>query len=326
MADTRPLKPHKSFAEQLHILKARGLHVADDTAALALLQRLGYYRLSGYFYPLRKTRPVGQPGRMDEFQPGASLELVADLAEFDKRLRLLTLYAIESVELAVRVAIAHHLGKFDPEAHLNPRLLDGRFTQPAHDGGPSAHQQWLDRHQKLLEDSREDFVAHHLKDYSGRLPLWAAIELWDFGLMSRFFAGMSFRDRNKLVVAFGAVDGEVLKSWLRTFNFLRNVAAHHSRLWNRTLPEIPHLPPLERCRWLAPVHATPDARHKLFGALSCLAVMMKTIAPQPLWSQRLVTHLHTFPQTPLLSLRMAGFPEGWESTALWAPALPTPTP
>lgn len=47
-------KPWKSFEEQLAILKGRGLQVDDDAAALNYLDRLGYYRLSGYWYPFRK--------------------------------------------------------------------------------------------------------------------------------------------------------------------------------------------------------------------------------------------------------------------------------
>jgi abortive infection bacteriophage resistance protein len=54
---------------------------------------------------------------------GASLELVVALAEFDKGLRLLALYALETIEVAVRVTVAHHLGRFDPQAHLNPKLF-----------------------------------------------------------------------------------------------------------------------------------------------------------------------------------------------------------
>lgn len=317
MADPRPLKVHASYQQQLARLRERGLLVADEAGALATLQRLGYYRLSGYFYPLRATRPVGQPGRLDTFQEGASFELVQAVAEFDKRLRLLSMYAIESVELAVRVAIAHHLGKFDPEAHLNANLLDGRFVRTGRNGEPSPHSKWLDRYNKMLRESKEDFVIHHCKTYGGKLPIWVGIEIWDFGMLSRFFAGMESRDRNRLAAQFGAVDGEVLKSWLRAFNFIRNVAAHHARLWNRRSPEIPVLPPLERCRWLAPLHENPDATSKMFGLFCCLLVLMRNIAPNADWLTQLKLQLKAFPTSDLLTLHSAGFPEHWESLPLW---------
>lgn len=316
-SDPKPLKTHASYQQQLNKLRERGLIVGQEHEALAALERLGYYRLSGYFYPLRATKPFGEVGRLDTFQPDASFELVQALAEFDKRLRLLALYAIETIELAVRVAIAHHLGRLDPEAHLNPKLLDGRFTRQGPGREPSQHSKWLERYNKMLSDSKEDFALHHIKDYGGRLPIWVAIELWDFGMLSRFFAGMESRDRNRLASKFGAVDGEVLKSWLRTFNFVRNVAAHHSRLWNRRSPEIPVIPPIDRCRWLQPLHQNPDAASKLFGVLSCMLVLMKNVVPNSDWVKQLHLHLQTFPQHPLLSLQAAGFPNDWENQPLW---------
>ena len=316
MANTRPLKAHLSYQQQLDQLRQRGLVVGSEKSALATLERLGYYRLSGYFYPLRQTKPIGHPGRLDHFQDGASFELVQALAEFDKRLRLISMYSIESVELAVRVAIAHHLGKFDSQAHLNPSLLDGKFSQPRKNGEPSAHDRWCERYEKMLKDSKEDFVQHHIHAYGGQLPIWVAIELWDFGMLSRFFSGMEFRDRNRLAAKLGAVNGEVLASWLRAFNFVRNVAAHHSRLWNRRSPEIPKLPPQDRCHWLAPLHAQPDSASKMFGIFSCLLVLMRLIAPSNDWLLQLKQHLRTFPDTDLLSLEAAGFPTAWDSLPL----------
>jgi abortive infection bacteriophage resistance protein len=133
-ARPRQLKPHKTFQEQLELLRGRGLEIGEETAALASLERLGYYRLSGYFYPLRKTKPVGQNGRLDDFVEGASLDLVIQLADFDKKLRLLAMYAVETIEVAVRVAVAHRLGRVQVEAHKHPALLDGRFTSPPRNG------------------------------------------------------------------------------------------------------------------------------------------------------------------------------------------------
>lgn len=82
--DPRGLKPFKTFSEQLEVLRARGLGVEDEESALAALERIGYYRLSGYFYPLRKTKPVGEAGRLDDFIAGSNIDLVIQLADFDK--------------------------------------------------------------------------------------------------------------------------------------------------------------------------------------------------------------------------------------------------
>ena len=51
-------RPWKSFPEQLELLKSRGMVVTDEAAALDYLQRVGYYRLSTYWYPFRKFEVV----------------------------------------------------------------------------------------------------------------------------------------------------------------------------------------------------------------------------------------------------------------------------
>jgi len=312
------LKSFTSYTEQLQRLRLRGLEITNEVHALNILKLLGYYRLSGYYYPLRNTNPVGQPGRQDSFKPGSSFELITELTSFDKRLRMQLLYGLETVELAVRVAIAHRLGKLDPQAHLNPKLLDGRFTRLRANMNVSDHQLWLDRFKEKLSESKEDFVNHHNKQYTGQIPIWVAIEVWDFGMLSRFFAGMASRDKNALAMQFGAHDGEVLSSWLKMFNFVRNVSAHHSRLWNRRNPQTPVLPPLERCRLLSQLHTYPDSKSKLFGSISCLAVILRHIDPESTWTSELKILLDSFPISNLISLKDAGFPHGWESTDLWS--------
>ena len=48
-------KPYKSVAEQIALLLSRGMTIAGIPAATTYLERMGYYRLSGYWYPFRKS-------------------------------------------------------------------------------------------------------------------------------------------------------------------------------------------------------------------------------------------------------------------------------
>jgi len=312
-----PLKPHLSASEQLAKLKGRGLAVPDDGVALNELARLGYYRLSGYYYPLRKTNPVGTSGRQNEFVDGANLDLVVQVADFDKRLRLLALDALEAVEVSVRVAIAHRLGKLHSEAHLQPDLLDTKFVQVGPGQQEAAYDEWRRRYKTACEKSKEEFRKHHVDQYGGAMPIWVAIELWDFGLLSRFYEGMQKRDRDAIARQFAPVDGPIFVNWMRMFNFIRNVSAHHSRLWNRTLPDAAKLPPLQQCPNLKPLHDDPIARRKLFAAFTCLRLLLRRIDPNSSWHERVRAHIQTFPQTELLNLSSAGFEPGWETTQVW---------
>ena len=52
-------RPWKSFQEQLTLLTERGMQVGDESAALEYLERVGYYRLSAYWYPFRVFETAG---------------------------------------------------------------------------------------------------------------------------------------------------------------------------------------------------------------------------------------------------------------------------
>lgn len=306
--------------EQLARLKQRGMGVDNDDAALSYLRRIGYYRLSGYWYPLRAideaaSRREGMPIRLNEFVPGSRFEDVVKLYVFDKKLRLLAMDAMERIEMAVRVDVAYLLGNRDPCAHENPGCLDGNFSKKRRRRGPDAgrtdHELWLVKYQMLVHRSRRlPFVAHHIEAYGGKLPIWVAIGVWDFGLLSRFFAGMRFDDRQIIATRYGAPDGKAFASWLRSLNFMRNVAAHHARMWNINVLEVAPLPE----GW----PEMPNARPFFYFCL--MQKLLRTICPNSTWGQRFRALLEEeFPKFPAeaLTLRDIGSSQDWEHWDLW---------
>jgi abortive infection bacteriophage resistance protein len=234
-------KPYLALPDQLNLIKSRGLHVADDAAAIDCLHRNGYYRLSAYWYPFCTIVP-GK--RTDVFMPGSSFEDVVNLYRFDKGLKLLLLDALEQVEIAGRVEIALTLGRRDTFAHENPRMFHPYFTSPRGTSGRSSYDDWLDKFNEQANRSKDEFVQHYERQYGSRspLPIWIAIELWDFGLLSRAYSGLQNRDLIAIATRFGVPDWRLMVSWLRCLNYVRNVIAHHGRLWNLNLSENPKLP------------------------------------------------------------------------------------
>lgn len=130
----KPLKPWRSLDEQLQILSDRGMQIDDWETARNYLEKLGYYRLSGYWYPLRSinskaSKEKGYAVRDDNFIDDSHFKDVIDLYIFDKKLRLMALDALERIEMAIRVDVAHTLGERDPLAHENPNCLHGNFSR-----------------------------------------------------------------------------------------------------------------------------------------------------------------------------------------------------
>ncbi len=301
--------------------------ITDIAKAKACLARIGYYRLSAYWYPFRKSQVSrdAATGRdksvvLDDFKEGTDFPIILDLYVFDKKLRTLVMDALERVEIAVRTDIALLLGKKDPLAHRNSRLLDGVFARRIKPGtGNTKHHEWLARQDKKFADSREDFAKHFKIKYAGEYPpIWIDVELWDFGSLSNFYGGMTFNDMQAIASNYGIVNGgRVLKSWIHCLNDVRNVCAHHSRLWNKPLVNQPVWPVLGTAADLDHVISDGYGRTRLYAALVILNKMLRIINPTSTWRTRLIDHLDTMPQNQNLTLQSAGFPAGWKQEALW---------
>lgn len=315
------LKPWKSLNDQLTLLQQRGMAVDDPVAAKSYLERLGYYRLSGYWYPFRQLDPVQTantpiPRRLDSFVEGSHFADVVQLYVFDKKLRLLAMDALERIEMAIRVDIAHLLGKVDPYAHENPKCLHGHFSKKIQTRGPARgrteHDLWLDKYRSHLRRSRrEPFVEHYQSNY-GRLPIWVAVEVWDFGMMSKLYAGMKIADRDFIAAKYGAVDGSTFASWLRSLNFIRNVSAHHSRLWNINVLERSPVP-VDASYWQGMNNARP------FFYFCLMQAMLQVICPNSSWHQRLFDVMAEFPMssTGVIKIEDFGAVQGWQAWGLW---------
>lgn len=183
--------------------------------------------------------------------------------------------------------------------------------------GRSKHDEWVLRHGELCDRSKEDFVNHHREKYEGRMPIWVAIELWDFGLLSKFFSGMQSRDQRKIALAYGLRDDRLLPNWLHNFSFVRNVVAHHARLWNRTNPTLLRLPAPEAAPLLHKLNETAGSPGKLFCTLTCMRFLIRTIHPESKWHVQLKHVIGRFPASKHLSLDAAGFPEDWQDWPIW---------
>lgn len=293
-------KPSLSFENQADLLLSRGL-VADRAELVVRLQAVNYYRLSAYWYTFRIP---GDPG--DRLQPGTTLDKVWRRYRFDRQLRLLVMDAIERVEIAIRTRIVNrHVMLHGPFGYLDRATLPGMSVDH--------HRKLLDKVQTESAYSHEQFVQHYLEKYTSEhdLPLWMACELLTFGGLLNIFDGLHTRMKKDVAQDFG-LNVPILGSWLRAMNQVRNICAHHSRLWNREFGIRPMLPYRETFpEWHTPVKITDE---RLFGILTMLYFLLKQVAPQSRWRQRLVSLFKEYDDIPL---RFMGFPDNWETSPLW---------
>ena len=316
-------RPWKAFEEQIDLLKSRGMIIDEQDSALHYLKNLGYYRLSAYWYPFRSFELKQDPAtssieyiRQDNFVPNTYFNDAVELYLFDKKLRLFLFDALEYIEVAIRVDIAHLLGKRNKFAHHSIKEFHNGFAHKKNrHTGNTKYEDWHNKYGSLLNRSKEDFVKHYRQKHGNDLPIWVAIEAWDFGAMSQLYAMMKAQDKEVIAVKYGVNEGKIFESWLRSLNYLRNLVAHHSRVWNRNVIDQPKLPKPGQINWCDGFIGKSDLIARPFLLLAITVHILKIIDPDSSWPRDLQSHLDDFPEQlseKKLDISDMGVVEGWK--------------
>ena len=312
-------KPALSADGHIAKLKERGLVIPDEAKARHYLRNISYFRLSAY------TRPHYRPDLTKHtFLPDTRFDDVLDLYVFDRELRLLLIDAIERLEVALRAQITNTLGEHHgPYAHLDPAIFDTRYNH-----------RWLI--EKLREHAQarevERFIAHYREKYTAapvEPPLWMAMELLTFKAVSTLFANLREENDTKRISQHFGWPHRVLVSWFRSLSDLRNLCAHHMRVWNREFGSRPVVPRKAPADWPQVAQAIPSGsrqdttqtinpQRRLYLQVVVIESLMRVVSPESHWAERLVQLLDAHPQ---VSRPHMGFPKGWEYEVFWEKAV-----
>jgi abortive infection bacteriophage resistance protein len=323
-------KPWLSVPEQIERLAERGVDVGDRDETSSLLNAVGYYRLTGYLYPFRASEWVAGPDGQDElvilsdYRTGTSIAAAGALIDFDRQLRTLVLDGTERIEVSLRTSVGHLLGEVSAYAHRDPANFGPDFTAQGidpqtGDRSPSKLDQWIERVEQRQNSSDEAFVAHFRDHYDNKMPIWALTEIMEFGHLSRLYAGLNNPLATKIAQWYGVPSKRVMASWIASLNYVRNVAAHHARLFNRKLV----VAPKRSSRGSIPVldhlsdHDSAKARFGMYNALAVMAYLIGVIDPGCDWSGRVAELILRFPSSGLISTESLGAPADWNKLALW---------
>lgn len=330
-------KPFLTIEQQIERLKSRGMPITNQDFARRWLSAVGYYRLSGYWYPFFDTDSDGK--RADRFSPDTTFDEVVRLYEFDRHLKNHMLSAIERIEVAMRSQVGHTLGSRGPLSHLDGNNFDQGFVNSGN------HMDWLATAfgRVKRQRSKDQSLKHHFENYDGRIPIWVLTEVLDFSDLSKLYAGMRDEDRDAIAVWLQIPDavvpesaprhgrgssakrrdrrrksagpGSTLANMLEQLTIVRNICAHHSRLWNRTLVPIG----TTSLRSVDAFSGIPSQSERVYGTICTAAFLLRTTSPHSTWLLQLEDLIdQSFPETGLRSPHEMGFPNGWKHLSLWS--------
>ena len=313
------VKDPTTIDEQIRILSERGMHVDIDLAQ-QWLRSVSYYRLSGYWYPYREQLQSAPrtPERADTFVPGSTFSEVADLYEFDRKLRTLVHDGIERIEIALRTRVGEWIVTHGPLAHQEKNLFRPDFD----------HTTWLKTARRRIQraEGNNAAIRHYTGKYEG-YPFWVLAETLDFADISKLYAGLPINAQHEISRSFGffveptALKGkhrkkyytrDPLARWCEQLTVVRNVCAHHGRLFNRNLLPVSTV----AFRTIDRLSPLPEGQSdKVFGALLVMGFMLHNISPGTSWASKLSNLAHDdYDRLTLRSVNEMGFSPDWASS------------
>jgi len=293
-------KPPISIAQQINLLKQRGLIFNDEIRAAHYLSNISYYRLRAYTYPFQDNKITQHP-----FIKPVTFEEILELYVFDRKLRMLVFDGLEKIEIALRTKIIYRYAlKYGSHWHENIQLYanNNRFIRD------------INKLYEEIDRSNETFIKHYKKVYTQppNPPSWMSLEVASMGLLSKLFENLKMCPEKKAIAKeFGLGHPHILESWMHSFAQLRNICAHHGRLWNRRLTTTPKIPNNTMNDFLHNRNIYPN---KMYAILSCMTYVLHIISPGNTFNKRLNDLMNS---CSLIDEKEMGFTEGWRDEIIW---------
>ena len=295
-------KPPYTIDEQINLLKLRGMLFKEEANAQDLLKNISYYRLKGYWWDMQDDYSL------HTFKPDTYFEDVIARYNFDSQLRTILFDALETIEIALRTKMIYHLSlKYGGLWYLNESIFIDN-----------------DKYKKHVEDLKKEFVRSQelfIKDQKIRHPntdadSWKILEIASFGTLSKLYKNLQYQLEEKTIIAkeFGLNRHSELYSWLEPITYIRNIIAHHSRLWSRNMVKKPtdHLNNPKGLWFANPL--TSVQTKKPFLIISCMVYLCNQITPNHQIKTKILKLIEDNPKIPIYKL---GFLNNWENEPIW---------
>ena len=287
------------YTQILTQLKRRGVLFKDEECAVEVLSNISYFRFSNYL----RYFEIDNNGHL--YKPNTYFEEAVYSYYFDKKLRSLLFTAIQSIEVSLRSKVIHYVAlSHGPFWFADSNLCINKMMYAEN----------LNNIKREVQRSKEDFIQEHFRKYSSPdvPPVWKTLEVTSFGTLSKLFCNLNdIRVKKQIARQYNLPQHQVLESWIKCIVILRNSLAHHARVWNRRFPQMPQLSIKARGNWIDYTHIRPN---KLYSQICCLAYLLDSIYPQNDFKTQIKILLNEYPK---INIHHMGFPNDWESQALW---------
>lgn len=295
-------KPPLATEEQATLLLSRGLSGISMQDLQVKLNSINYYRLRGYTYPYQDNSKKDTP-----FLKNASWAFIWNDYVLDSRLRSLIFEGIGHIEIAFRTQL---------ELVMSLKYGSRWYSDSRYFYNKSRYENDIEELEKDWSRSHEDFKNHYEAKYEDSLrpPAWMIFETATFGVTSKFYSNMhsSFAEKAEIATYFGfsKASVKILVSWIHHLNTVRNICAHHSRLFSKVNITRPVFPRHIKGKW---VKVWPK-EDRIYASICIIKRLLDICAPEFDFINRLKPIINAFRSEQLATM---GFPDNWENEDLF---------
>ena len=295
-------KKSLDIKSQIELLKSRGLIIDNEELFSDFLKHNQYYRLEGYWYAFYDSNIPEH-----RFKKNTKLSNVLKLYEFDSLLRSKVFKEIEVIEISLRSIIAYNvaenIGVF-PYEKLNYK-------------NDADKDEALNRFKKLFNGSKEDFINAYKNKYNEDIPpIWMLVEIITFGDLINFYEKFLTKSQGKTISkVYGINSVDLFVSWMKRLNIIRNICAHHGRLWNKNITTKIMLPNKNDNKSLETYCKlfVKDSINKLYNSLLIIQYLLENINGS---NNSLINDICSLAKKYDIDLKAMGFPSNSNSILL----------
>lgn len=304
-------KPSYSVEQQINLLKTRGMNIHNECFARHCLEHINYYRLKGYWWDMQRDKIN------HFFENGSCFEDVIDHYLFDKELRLILFDAIETIEIALRTKMIYHLSQsYGGLYYIDKNLFADK----------SLHQKHLDTLMDEFMRSKEVFVKEYKNKYgifeqkkctslNQQPDAWIIFEVATFGTLSKMYKNLNHQlpEKAKIANEFGLNLHNELSSWLEAISYLRNIVAHHSRVWSKNMVKRPMQISNPKGIWLLN-SLSEAAMKKPYFVITAMLYLCNAICAKTSFKNKILALINNNKHIPIYKI---GFLNNWQNEPIW---------
>lgn len=281
--------------EQLSILAARGMIIDDLPSAKLFLSENYFHRFLSYSVPFFRSVSAN----LSKFyRDGVKFSDVINIYEFDSKLRLLLLDAIEKIEISIKTQFINLSAKYGAHFYLSHKLFrDHKLLNDS-----------IERLQYQMRASNDLLVNEYFAKYDNPNlpPVWVAMELLSIGQMAKWLLNLKRDEDRQTVARHYHLHYSILRAVIDNLTLIRNYSAHHARIWNRHY-DFAECVCDSNNELIKDTLCISDGR--IYRVLILIAYILRCIGGDKEFVMNLFDIIHKYQ----IDVKQMGFPDDWQA-------------